>query len=112
MISFVKFVIFSVLILGFIPKVSADDTVVGFDSRVSYDIFFQGGKHQSNSVISNVEIVGFDTLGGKTFIIIKPNGFRLKDARGYVLLDSVSAILPNEEFSIKDSKDVKSRYAP
>ena len=71
-----------------------------FDKNLEYDIYFQSGDSCS-AVVENVQILGIQDFGNKKFLIVQSKGFRLQDARGFILFESISAILPNGNFQVK-----------
>ena len=106
---FCLWVIINLLFLIFPGHLKAIDSSVGFDQKTGYDIYFYNG-YGSSSVIRGIKIMGFQEIGGKTFVIIRPYGFKLDETYGYVLLDSVTAILPNLEFRIETNQNVNIKY--
>lgn len=72
-----------------------------FDRRIHYDIYFSAG-YDDAQVIKNVEILRLQDIGDKTFLVIRSAGFNLKDTEGFILYDSVTAILPgSDNYSIR-----------
>ena len=71
-----------------------------FDRRVTYDIYF-GNSEDYTTVIRDVEIMRVEEIAGRSFLVIKSHGFRLQDVDGFILLDAVTAILPNSEFNVQ-----------
>ena len=71
-----------------------------FGNKWGYDIYFKVSDLES-AVMNNMEITGFEQIGGKLFLSIKPYGFNLRDAQGYIAFDSITAIVPNENFRIR-----------
>ena len=72
-----------------------------FEKGTMYDIYFEAGYNNDKFIIKGVEIVGFQDIGGKNFLVIKAGGFNLKEDNGFVLFDSVAAILPNWQFRVE-----------
>lgn len=70
-----------------------------FDKRTGYDVYVYTGTNNV-TVIKNVEILDLENIQGTMFLKIKSNGFKLKDAFGYIALNSVVSILPNMEYEI------------
>lgn len=77
-----------------------------FKENISYDIYFTGYDGY-NTVVKNVEIIGFDEINGKTFLVVRPSGFKLKEVDGFVLFEAVVAIFPNQEFKIYNVNEIK-----
>ena len=79
-----------------------DSRVLGdfsFEKNLEYDIYFSsfnGGL----AIIENTEILGIKEVGGKRFLVIKSKGFKLEEGEGYVLFDSIAAILPDRNFKV------------
>lgn len=72
-----------------------------FDDRYSYDIYFSTG-YKLTSVLESVDIVGFEEIAGKTFLVVETSNFSLQDSNGYILFDSVTAIVPDRNFKVKN----------
>ena len=87
---------------------AAERSIDAFDKATSYDIYFYCDD-DSKCVVKNVEIDGFQDIYGKTFLVIKPFGFKLKDTDGFILFDSVSAILPNQDFRVNSIQQIDFR---
>ena len=89
------------------PLLAADysKSVLPFDKATSYDVYFYSGE-ENKCVIKDVEIAGFREIGGKSFLVIKAYGFKLKDVEGFILFDSVAAILPNHEFRVNSVQQI------
>ena len=90
-------------------KVWAAYDASGFDDKASYDIYFYNG-YGSSLVIKSIKILGFKEIAGKTFLVIKPYGFKLDDTQGYVFIDSVVAILPNQDFHIDVNQNMNLKF--
>jgi hypothetical protein len=76
-----------------------------FDDRVAYDIYFSTGSN-SSTVIKNVTILRLEEIAGKTYLVIRDQGFKLKIEEGFVLLDAVVAILPERNFRVHQSQRI------
>ena len=98
-----------VLWLISIGKVWAGYDTSVFDDKSSYDVYFYSG-YGSSSVIKSVKILGIKEIGGKTFLLIKPYGFKLDDAPGYVSIESVTAILSNQQYRVDSNQDSNIRF--
>ncbi|MGE0267644.1 MAG: hypothetical protein AB7S78_04215 [Candidatus Omnitrophota bacterium] len=92
---------FSVALPGF-----AEKSYYGFDERLQYDIYFQSGQNNT-SVLQSVNIRGFQQIGGKEFLVIKSRGLKLSDESGYILFDSIIAILPERNFSVRTTDSIQ-----
>lgn len=98
-----------VLFMGsmlFISPVQAED-YYRFERNLTYDIYFNSAEEHV-SVINDVEIKGFEEIAGRTFLVIRAKGFKLSEEEGYILFDSVTAILPERNFRV--NKAVKYKY--
>ena len=78
----------------------------GFDDNLRYDIYF-AGRDSDVSVIRNVVIQEVRDIGGKKFYIIRPQGFKLDETLGFVALDAVLAILPQNSFTVRRISGMK-----
>ena len=79
-----------------------------FDDRISYDIYFSSGDVSTN-VVNSVEILRFEEVAGKTFLVIRSSGFNLKEEEGFILFDSISAILPDRNIKVEKTKGIRLR---
>lgn len=103
MISFF-FVSLSCAILVSAPEITeASQKFSLFDRRATYDIYF-GNSEDYTTVIRDVEIIRIEEIAGRSFMVIKSHGFRLQDVEGFILLDAVTAILPNSEFNVQTTQ--------
>ena len=89
--------------------VQAEKKYSGFDDNIKYDVHFYSGD-SSTSVLENVSIVGFQQIGGKEFLVVQSKGFRLNEESGYILFDSVVAILPERHFRVKRTDTLLKKY--
>ena len=103
------FICLTVLVLHSGSKVWAAYDSSSFDDKSSYDIYFYTG-YGSSSVIKNVKILGIKEIAGKKFIFIKPYGFKLDEAPGYVAIDSLTAILSNQQYRLDINRDPNIRF--
>ena len=90
----------STMVLAAIPQQETSE-LSAFGKNLYYDIYFNSGENCS-SLIENVEILGTQEFGGKKYLIIQSKDFKLQEARGLVLLDFITAILPNGNFRVKE----------
>jgi len=60
-------------------------------------------------VVRSVEIVRFEEIAGKSFLVVRASGFNLKNEEGYILFDSISAILPGRKIRTDQTKGIKIR---
>ena len=95
-----KRILFLFMLVLLIAGITRADSLLGFDSSLGYDIYFGSGEQES-TVVREVDIVGFKDIGQKTFVVVKIHEFKLKDVEGYILLDSVRAILPHGHFRVQ-----------
>lgn len=95
-------IFFLVFALSAFSRTASATPVVqtAFERDTIYDIYFEAG-HNDKFIIRGVEIVGFQDIGGKNFLVIKAGGFNLKQDEGFILFDSVSAVLPNWQFKVE-----------
>ena len=73
-----------------------------FDDRLTYDIFFSIAEDRQ-SVVEHVSIEGFTEIAGKKFLVVKSRGLKLSEEEGYILFESIVAILPDRNFKVKKS---------
>ena len=83
-------------------KAQQQPTYLQFDEKTTYDIYFSHSEELT--IIKSVRILGFQEIGEKLFLVVQPNGFSLKDYEGFILFDSIQAILPDRNFQVDDSK--------
>jgi len=98
---FIASTIMAMLLLSVSPPVRAQSTSY-FDDKITYDIYFSNS--EETRIIKSVQIMGFQEIGEKLFLVVQPNGFNLKDYSGFILFDSVQAILPDRNFQVDDSQ--------
>ncbi len=91
-ISFVSFMM--------LPHLSGAEEVLGFNDNLRYNIYF-AGEDSEIAVITNAKIEGVRTLGVKTFLVITSTGLKFNEGDGFILLDSVVAILPEGNFNVR-----------
>lgn len=71
-----------------------------FEKGTAYNIYFISG--ESNYVVlEDAEIVRFEEIGGRSFVVVRSAGFSLQDDEGFILFDSVAAILPDKNFRVR-----------
>jgi hypothetical protein len=96
-----------VLLTG--PSVFAQSQVGKlFDDSISYDVYFLSGDNITN-VVRSVEIIRFEEIAGKSFLVVRAAGFNLKNEDGFILFDSISAILPDRKIKVEQTKGIKYR---
>lgn len=86
-----------------LPLVHAKLNEYGFEDHMRYDIYFYNGEY-STAVIKNVDIEGFREIAGRTFLVIKSHEFKLKQTEGFILFESITAILPGGNFRVHTSR--------
>lgn len=79
-----------------------------FDDSISYDVYFLSGESTTN-VVRSVEILRFEEIAGKSFLVIRSAGFNLKNEEGFILFESISAILPDRKIRVEQTKGIKYR---
>lgn len=84
----------------------ADKNSQGFDDKLQYDVYFYSGE-SSASVLQGVNIRGFQQIGGKEFLVIKSRGLKLSEESGYILFDSIIAILPERNFNVRKTDSIQ-----
>ena len=105
-------ILLSLLTMNFVSIPSSFTAGEGwvFDDKMTYDIYLYSYPPEQGSVIKDVRILRFEHIGNTTFLVIKSSGFRLKDSSGFVRLDAVAAILPNNESFLQDGQKIETRY--
>ena len=74
-----------------------------FGSNTSFDVYLANNSSGSDTIIRDVDIFGLQEIYGKTFMVVQPHGFNLKNAKGYILFDAIMAVLPKQEFKVQKS---------
>jgi len=86
-----------------VPAVrAAQDLDVIFNKQTSYDIYLQSDEN-TLSVITQVNIIRLQEIGERIFLVVRPAEFTLNNTDGFVLLDAVQAILPNQKLKIRNT---------
>ncbi len=107
--------IFFVLFLGGLAffvmgkNINAASNIIGVDTNANYDIYFSTGEN-GRSVLKNLKILRLQDIAGKTFLVVRSADFKLKEADGFIALNGISAILPNQEFRVISSTDARINY--
>jgi hypothetical protein len=83
--------------------------ITPFEKGIVYDIYLQYSD-QETSVVEDTEIIRFDEVQGKIFIVVKSHGFKLQDDEGFLLWDAVVAILPDNDFRVQNVNKIRSKY--
>jgi hypothetical protein len=86
-----KIVIVLLFILSVSPNILAQHI---FEKDTDYDIYYGVGTYEIN-VVRGVKIFALIEIGGEQFLEISGAGFGEKEKKGYILFDSVKAILPS-----------------
>ena len=94
-------IILLVVIAGSAMNVLAADATF-FEPKASYDVYL-GGSEKELTVIADVEILRVQEILGRTFLVIKPSDFTLNPKEGFILFDSVHAILPNNNVKFQNT---------
>ena len=74
-----------------------------FDKNYDYDIFINSGQN-SLTVIENVQILTFQDIAGRKFLVVQSREFKLQDTKGLIAFDSVTAILPHRSFRMHTTR--------
>jgi len=84
--------------VGFL-NLYADEIVINQDTKIDknidYDVSYEINENEID-VARKIRIEGYYTIGDKVFLMVSGSGFKGKEMRGYILLDSVKSILPSE----------------
>lgn len=96
-----KFILLTAVLYCFSVPVFAAQNTGPFKSNVAYNIYFEHGE-SNYAVLDNVEIVRFEEIAGKVFVVVHSSGFKLKEEEGFILFDSIAAILPDRNFRVKE----------
>jgi hypothetical protein len=107
--SVIQYLLLALVI--FLPVLSAQAGVnqFGFDESLHYDIYY-AGPYSDTSIVRDVTIKDVKEIGGKTFLVVRAYGFKLNEEDGFILLDSVVAILPQGNFTVRDVPSTKTRH--
>lgn len=89
------------LVVGSAVNLQAADATF-FEAKASYDIYLEASDKELN-VISDVEILRVQEILGRTFLVIRPADFSLTVKEGFILFDSVRAILPNNNVKFQNT---------
>jgi len=85
---------------SFQPAQSSEEDTI-FNKNIYYNIYFKGSD-ENVSIIESVEILGYQKIMGRVFMIVKAHGsLSLKEEKGYILFEAVTAIIPERNFQIK-----------
>ena len=82
---------------------SVGDYDFPFDKNYDYDIFINSGQ-SSATVIESVQILNFQDIAGRKFLVVRSREFKLQDTTGLIALDSVMAILPHRSFRVRNAR--------
>ena len=104
----------SVIIIGLISvllflKSSFAEEMSFFQSKASYDIYLEGTDYNL-SVITDVEIIRVQEIYGRTFLVVRPADFTLDPKEGFILFESVRAILPNNKLKPQNTNRINVKY--
>ncbi|MBI4972922.1 MAG: hypothetical protein HZA27_02060 [Candidatus Omnitrophica bacterium] len=84
----------------------AEDKTANFNKTIAYDIYYNVSKCRVD-IVRDVRIAGILSIEGKTFLVIKGTGFASEEKEGYILLDTIKAILPSKFIEPKISSSNK-----
>lgn len=103
----ISFLCFLFLVLSLTSQALAGDIPSALlNSKSAYDLYISSGDSEL-TIIQDVEIVGYDQIGGIDFLVIRNYGFSLKDQPGYIRVSSVVAILPEHKLRTFPSPNKK-----
>jgi hypothetical protein len=89
----------SFLILTLSPNIFAQEN---FEKDIVYDIYYEVSTYEVD-IIKGVKVIGITEIGEKKFLEIYPSGLGGKEKKGYILLDTVKAILPSNYIGVDRS---------
>ena len=90
------------LLVGGAVCVSAEDLIPIFDKQTSYDIYLQSD-YSTMNVITDVNILRLQEIGGRTFLVVRPSEFILNNTDAFILFEAVKAILPNQKIKVRNT---------
>lgn len=106
MLKIARVLFFIIVIMNINQLVSAEKDYYGFDQKLEYDVYFYSGENNT-SVLENITILGFQQIGGKEFLVVKSRGFKLSEESGYILFDTIIAILPERNFKVGKADSIQ-----
>jgi hypothetical protein len=100
-----------IALVFFLPVLSVEAGLnqFGFDDTLHYDIYY-ASPYSDTSIVRDVTIKDVKEIGGKAFLVVRAYGFKLNEEDGFILLDSVIAILPQGNFTVRDVPSTKIRH--
>ena len=72
---------------------------LGFDDKIGYDIYYYSGG-DNVSLIKNVEILRVQSVHNIDFLVVQGAGFKVENEEGFILLNTVRAILPHSFYRV------------
>ena len=106
---FKGFFIIGIILFLSLRTLHAESEYFEFEDNLSYDIYFYSGENFT-SVIERATIEGFQDIGDKQFLVIRSKGFKLNEEVGFILFDSIIAILPDRNFKVRKTDKVFHHY--
>jgi len=105
---FISLFLFSLVLASNLTgkRANAEESTLGFDKNVSYDIYYQVSDCEMNRV-DNVKILGTIKISNINFLSIQISS--LVNRNGFIALDSIKAILPNGTIRPYRSIDTKTQ---
>lgn len=107
------FVLVTFLVINFFclaifqPAQGSEENLI-FKDKTSYDIYLEGSEERLN-VIKEVYILRVEEIYGKTFLVVRPAGFTLDPSEGFILFDSIRAVLPHHKMRVQISEKFGAR---
>ncbi len=92
--NWLSLVILNIFFLNPSLALEAADEIFPLGRSMSYNIYLSGAEEKL-VFLENVDVLGFEDIGGKSFLVVQLHGFSLQPAKGYILFDKIAAILPN-----------------
>jgi len=88
----------------------AEEASSYFDKKVSYDIYLASGE-STLTVVRDVEILRFEEIKDKIFLVVRPSGFSLGKAESFIVFDEIRVIFPSRNLKIENtsSADIRLR---
>ncbi len=102
-------VLWSAQAADYSPDAGGDMPAKGmlWKSDINYDVYYEVNAYETDRV-ENVRIVDTITVGGRVFLIIRYSEASSKE--GYIVLDSVRAVLPTAASKPYRSSDTRRQY--
>jgi hypothetical protein len=89
-----------ITLFSFIAHVHGESLeTLGVNPAIGYDIYV-GGEEKEAVVIRDVDLLRIAEIANTSFLVIERHGFNLKQHEGFIRLDKVLAILPNNKIDV------------